>query len=171
MELSTELSKSYHSDKRLINLLQTEMNSEEQQMVVQNFSRYLDYGDDETKFIVDLDEIWEMIGFTRKTNAKILLENNFEKGKDYIINMIEEKTASVVAEAVFQNNITDEIKKNGGQNKQKIFMNVNTFKEFCMLAKTEKSKKIRMYYVKMENILFKFIKSKSKKNMLKSKNY
>jgi len=52
--------------------------------------------------------------------------------------MIEEKTVSVVAEAVFQNNTTDgkennntdEIKKNGGQNKQKIFMNFNTFKEF-----------------------------------------
>ena len=37
-------------------------------------------------------------------------------------------------------------------------LNVDTFKNLCMIVKTEKGKAIRQYYVKLENIYNKFIK-------------
>ena len=38
-----------------------------------------------------------------------------------------------------------------------IMLNVDTFKNLCMIAKTEKGKSIRKYYVKLENIYNKLI--------------
>ena len=54
-----------------------------------------------------------------------------------------------------QNN-TDETK--GGHNKENVMLNIDTFKNMCMLVKTDKSKEIRKYYVKLENIYNKIIK-------------
>lgn len=47
-------------------------------------------------------------------------------------------------------------------------LNIDTFKNMCMLVKTEKSKQIRKYYVKLENIYNKIIKEEieSKQNEL-----
>jgi hypothetical protein len=44
-----------------------------------------------------------------------------------------------------------------GLNKEDIMLNVDTFKSLCMLAKTDKGKEIRKYYVKLENIHNKII--------------
>jgi phage anti-repressor protein len=37
-------------------------------------------------------------------------------------------------------------------------LNIDTFKNLCMIAKTDKGKEIRNYYVKLENIYNKIIK-------------
>ncbi len=37
----------------------------------------------------------------------------------------------------------------GGQNEESIMLNIDTFKNICMLAKTEKAKNIRKYYIKL----------------------
>jgi len=41
----------------------------------------------------------------------------------------------------------------GGQNKEKIMLNVNTFKKFCLKAQTEKADEIHNYYIKLESVL------------------
>jgi phage anti-repressor protein len=46
-----------------------------------------------------------------------------------------------------------ERKNEGGFNKETITMNIETFKSLCMLAGTSKSKKIRQYYLKLEELL------------------
>lgn len=43
-------------------------------------------------------------------------------------------------------------------------MTPNTFKQLCILANTEKGKKVRLYYIKMENIVMKYLKEKNKIN-------
>jgi phage anti-repressor protein len=45
----------------------------------------------------------------------------------------------------------------GGHNKEKIMMNVDTFKALCMMPNTQKGKQTRRYYSKMESIFFKYI--------------
>ena len=57
----------------------------------------------------------------------------------------------------------------GGRPEEKIMLNVDTFKNLCMISNTEKGKEIRKYYVKMENILNKIINEelKDKDNQLK----
>jgi len=49
-------------------------------------------------------------------------------------------------------------KTKGGFNEETIMLNIDTFKNMCMLVKTEKSKTIRKYYVKLENIYNKIVK-------------
>jgi phage anti-repressor protein len=75
-----------------------------------------------------------MIGFAHKKNAKRTLENNFIKGEDYIINVLPRETIRT------------------GPDSETIMLNVDTFKNLCMMAKTDKGKEIRKYYVKLENI-------------------
>ena len=45
-----------------------------------------------------------------------------------------------------------------GLNEETIMLNIDTFKNLCMLAKTQKGKEIRKYYIKLENINNKIIK-------------
>jgi len=108
------------NDDRLLQLLNEKFNDEEQQLFITQFKLYLDYGDDETKYIIDLDNIWQWLGFTEKRNAKNLLINNFNSPHNYILFVFKDE-------------------KSFGRPKEQILMNVNTFKKFCMVASTTKS--------------------------------
>ena len=39
-------------------------------------------------------------------------------------------------------------------------MTPNTFKQLCVLANTEKGKQVRLYYIKMESVMMKYLKEK-----------
>lgn len=93
-------------------------------------------------FTIDLDEIYDFIGFTRKGTAKTLLLKDFKENIDYIIN-----------KEVFQASL----KNLGGRPKEKILLNIDCFKEFCLTAATEQSKKLYKYYVKMEKTIFEYM--------------
>lgn len=45
----------------------------------------------------------------------------------------------------------------GGSGGEEIMLNIDTFKNLCMMAKTDKGKEIRKYYVKLENVYNKLI--------------
>jgi phage anti-repressor protein len=92
-----------------------------------------------------------MIGFAHKKNAKRTLENNFIKGEDYKILLLP-KGKQVL---------------HGGHNEEKIMLNIDTFKNMCMLVKTEKSKTIRKYYVKLQRL---FLEKIGKTDFLLYKN-
>lgn len=53
-----------------------------------------------------------------------------------------------------------------GLNEETIMLNIDTFKNLCMLVKTDKGKEIRKYYVKLENINNKLIHEELKKHKL-----
>ncbi len=92
---------------------------------------YLKY-DQTTDFVIDFDNVWEFIGFTRKNNATRLLKTYFKENIDYIIN--NEKAAPPNGGAAFQAN------KNiggGGLNKNIIMLNVRAFKKLNNTSKSD----------------------------------
>lgn len=83
-------------------------------------------------FPINLENVIHLIGFAHKKNAKRTLENNFTKDDDYKITVLPKEQGKFATE--------------------EIMLNVETFKTMCMMAKTEKGKQIRKYYVKLETI-------------------
>lgn len=122
-----------YSDK-LIEKIQSQFTTDEQQLFVYNFYGYLNY--DSTDFIVDFDKVWEFIGFTRKDNAKRLLKN-LKENIDYTTTTVHIK----------------QTKGSGGHNNETILLTINAFKKLCLSANTEKSSQIIDYYIKLEDIL------------------
>ena len=120
----------------LMKKLQTKFTDDQQQLFVQSFLMYLNHHQ-ETAFVIDLDNVWQWIGFSRKDPAKKLLEKHFERDVDYKIEL---------QQAL-------ERKNEGGFNKETILMNIKTFKIFCLKAGTKKADEIHDYYITMEEIL------------------
>ena len=131
-----KLSNSYNS--KLLNKLQQNFTGFEQQLFVSSFYCYLNY-DKNIDFCVDLDEVWEWLGFKQKINAKMLLEKHFKLDIDY-------KSDFVITKALLA-------KQNGGQNKQTILLTIKCFKSLCLKAQTKKSSEIHEYYMKLEEVL------------------
>lgn len=142
---NNKLSNTYNN--KLIEKIKNNFTEEEQKLYIVSFYSYLNY-DEFTDFVVDLDDVWKWLGFSQKVNTKRVLTKNFKENIDYKI-------------LLFQN---EEQKKDGrgGNNKETILLNINTFKLFCLLAGTEKAKQIHKYYVKLESILHQTIKEESK---------
>jgi regulator of replication initiation timing len=156
----TRLSKEY--EHKLLNKIKDTFTDTQQQLFVSSFYCYLNYRS--TDFIVDFDHIWKWIGFTRKDNAKKVLEKNFIIDTDYKV----EKSAPQVGGAAFESEYNEKAapqvgekgyKKSfcnlggAGLNKEKITLTVNTFKKFCLKAGTKKADEIHEYYIKLEELL------------------
>jgi phage anti-repressor protein len=129
----TKLSNGFHST--LIERIQKSFTDDEQQMFVASFYSYLNYNS-KNDFIIDLDDVWKWCGFTRKDSCKKVIEKHFTRDVDY---------------KILLRNLAEQV--HGGSNKEHILMNVETFKSLCMLAGTSKSKQIRQYYIKLEELL------------------
>ena len=67
---------------RLLEKLQERFTENEQQMFIASFYGYLNYNSI-TDYVIDFDTIWEWIGYTKKTNAKRMLEENLRINQDY----------------------------------------------------------------------------------------
>ena len=123
------------SDDKLLKKLQSKFTEEEQQLFVQSFRMYLNH-DQETEYIVDLDDIWEWLGFARKENCKKVLEKHFQEGMHYKVLILHPQENS----------------QRGRPNEQ-ILMNIKTFKKLCLKANTKKADDVHNYYIKMEEVL------------------
>lgn len=121
-----------YSDK-LIEKIQSQFTTDEQQLFVYNFYSYLNYSSNE--FIINFDKAWEFIGFTRKDNAKRLLKP-LRENVDYCITYPNKNTAG-----------------NHGANKERIELTITAFKKICLSANTDKSSQIIDYYIKLEDIM------------------
>lgn len=137
---------------KIIQLFNENFTSDDEKLFVKNFKYYLQYGEDDSKFIINFDDLYKWIEYSRYDNAKYLLKNKFEENKDYIV-------SSLLLNVKEQCNV--EVNLNhpkGGHNKEFIYLNVKTFKKFCLKASTKKADIIHDYYLKMESILNKYIK-------------
>jgi hypothetical protein len=67
-----------------------------------------------------MDDVWKWVGFSRKDPCKRIIEKHFTKDIDYkvLLHQIVEKV-------------------HGGHNKERLLMNIETFKSLCLLANTE----------------------------------
>ena len=90
------------------------------------------------QFPVDFDVYWGWIGYTRKDAAKRAFESaDFEKGVDYHLHSSVEVVKRV---------------QGGGSQPESIFLTIDCAKSFAMMAKTEKGKEVRKYYLECEKI-------------------
>jgi phage anti-repressor protein len=134
---------------KLVELMNIEFTEEEQRWYVANLYVYMNYHVT-NDYPINLEDVYKMIGFVHKKNAKRTLENNFIEGEDYKVALLH----------------TEKRKNEGGFNKETVMLNVDTFKNLCMMVKTDKGKQIRKYYVKLENIYNKIIKQEIEQQKL-----
>ena len=150
----TKLNGNYQS--KLITKVQNNFNNYEQQIFLSSFYCYLNH-DYKNDFVIDLDNVWQWLGFNQKVKAKILLENHFTINKDYKL---------LLSHMGKQNNIdfvTTKAKEDtrGGHNKEIIMLNIETFKKFCLKAGTKKADEIHDYFIKLEQILQEILQEES----------
>ena len=129
----------------MIDKVKANFNTYEQQLFVSSFYCYLNYN--ETDFAIDLDNIWQWLGFTQKMSAKRLLENCLIIDTDY---------KNLLYFDVKQD------KKHGGHNKETIMLTIPAFKRFCLRAGTKKAHQIHEYFIKLEKIMHKVVAEENK---------
>jgi phage anti-repressor protein len=151
-----ELQRHNDGGDELFQIMKERMSSEQERIFMISHYLYLQHGSDSTQFVVDFDNVWKTVEFTRRDNAKRILVKNFTEQIDYKI--VAPQLGGAILEA------HNEQKIHGGQNKETILLTVDCFKNFCMLAATTKAKEIRSYYVKMENIMHEYYKNFQSKN-------
>ena len=131
----TKLTGSYQS--KMIEKVKNTFNSYEQQLFLTSFYCYLKH-DYKKDYVIDLDNVWQWLGFSQKVKAKQLLERVFSINEDYKV---------LLYHQVKQQNDT-----RGGHNKEIIMLNIDTFKKFCLKAGTKKADEIHDYFIKLEYV-------------------
>jgi hypothetical protein len=156
---------------KLIEKLQSKFSDYHQQLFLSSFYCYLKY-DKLNDFVIDLDDIWEWLGFIKKSNAKRLIKKLFIVDEDFKCSLL--RTEKQKFDSEFMNsepkeNIQDETKlledstssKRGGNNKEKIMMNITTFKKLCLRAGTRKAYVIHDYFIILEESLQEIVNEES----------
>lgn len=125
---STRLLNEYEN--KVLNKIKDKFTDIQQQLFVSNFFCFITYHK-KNDFVIDFDDTWKFLGFTRKDPAKRVLENFFVKEVDY--------------------------KMDG----KKTLLNINTFKKLCLKSETKKADEIQDYYIKMQELLFEMMEEES----------
>jgi phage anti-repressor protein len=133
---------------RLVENLNSNFTDDEQRWYVANLYMYMNYHPT-NDYPINLENVFKMIGFANKGNAMKTIKSNFVENEDYKTSFVPKEKSSW-----------------GGSNSDLVMLNVDTFKSLCMLAKTEKGKEIRKYYVKLENIFNKIINDEIQQSKL-----
>ena len=132
----TKLSSDYNV--KMLTKIKEKFTDFEQQMFLSSFYCYLNHHPT-NDFVIDLDKVWDWMGFKCKYTAKRLLEKCFVIEKDYkkSLPQPQEQTTHV----------------KGGHNKEIFMLNLKTFKTMCLKADTKKADEIHEYFLKMETII------------------
>lgn len=123
-------------DTDLLARLHSAFTTDEEQIFVNSFQLFLEYGPSCKEFLIEFDMAVEFLGFSRKDHAKTVLTKNFQVGIDYQI---------ISPQA--RNNLK------GGRPTQTIMLTIPCFKRLCILSNTTKAKSVHEYYLKMEEVL------------------
>ena len=131
---------------KLLQKIKESFTEEQQQLFISSFYCYLNYHP-RNDFVVDLDNVWQWLGFAQKQKAKILLERHFTLDIDY---------------KILLSHMSEQVERlHGGHNKETIRLNIRTFKLFCIKAGTKKAHEIHEYFVKLEETLQEVIQEES----------
>jgi MSV199 domain len=146
---------SLRDDDKLFKLLESNMNTEDQKLFIKSFYLYLEHGNKEDVYVINLEDIYEWLGYSRKDPAKRLLINNFQENIHYII-----QKDDILFKSISHVSVENTIDTKKGRKTENILLNINTFKKLCMKASTKRADEICDYYLKMENIYHQYIKEK-----------
>ena len=104
--------------------------------------RFISLLDSKEQFIVDFDEAWVWLEFSRKDSAKRVLTANFEQEVDYVVllNSVELDNHGAFSPQ----------EKAAATKKEVINLTVDCFKSLCMLSNTTQGKLVRKYYLEIE---------------------
>jgi phage anti-repressor protein len=92
------------------------------------------------EFPVNFNFAWQWLGYSTKGNAKKLLDKNFEKEVDFCLIQSDEPTGF-------------------GDSEDLILLTTDCLKEMGMLAKTEKGREVRKYFIQCEKLAKQFIQN------------
>jgi MSV199 domain len=148
----TRLSHVYQNT--LVNKIKERFTDSEQQLFAGSFYCYLNY-DSKKDFVVDLDNVWKWIGFSRKGHAKTMVEKHFVEEIDFKILLPQLRKQNSDSDSEYKKKKKKEKTDNdhGGNNKEQIMMTVHTFKKFCLKAGTNKADDIHEYFIGLEELL------------------
>ena len=120
----------YHS--KIIDKLSVKFYNNEQQIFLSNFYCYLKYNKVKD-FVIDLDNIWKLLDFRNKANAKRLLQKCFIIEKDY----------KILCLNIHEN--------------EKIMLNIQTFKKLCVKSFIKKADEIYDYFSNLEEVFYEIL--------------
>jgi hypothetical protein len=142
-------------------------NDNQQQLFVASFYCFLNY-DKKNDFVIDFDNVWKWLGYTRKSDGKRVLEKFFTKDIDYKVETIFVQQEENKEEKVLRRSPQNPLE--GGRPKETITLNINTFKKFCLKAGTKKADEVHDYYIKLEELLQETINEESSELKLQLQN-
>lgn len=140
----TRLSKDYEN--RFLTKIKENFNENQQQLFAASFYCFLNY-DKKKDFVIDFDNVWKWMGFTRKDNGKRVLERHFTVNIDYFISYEKREIGTVLGGA--------------GLNKETIMLTVDTFNRFCLKAGTKKADEVHDFHLKLEELLMEVVNEES----------
>ena len=91
-------------------------------MFLASFYCYLKH-DNKNDSVIDLDNVWNWLGFNQKVNAKLLLEKHFTNNTD--------------CKKLFLLQQKQDDETHGCHNKETFMLNIDTFKKFCLWQQNE----------------------------------
>lgn len=104
------------------------------QDIQQLINQWLEAEQNGNSFPVPFDLAWQIAGYSRKDSAKRKLDSYFEKEIDFHISV--ERTPHKDS--------------TGFSNRENILLSCDTFKEFCMVSKSDVGKTTRRYFIEAE---------------------
>ncbi|PNH02084.1 hypothetical protein TSOC_011967 [Tetrabaena socialis] len=138
--LSVRLTNTVSSE--LLDILRSELTGEEQQLFINGFAAYL-HCDTRKDFVMDIDDVYAWLGFTRPDSLKKLYKKHLTEGVHF---------------QVFRHLAENPL---GGRPKEQTLLTIHGFKQLCMAANTDKGRRVREYYISMEEILFQYTSRKA----------
>jgi hypothetical protein len=130
-------------DPALLELLRTELTTDEQHLFIDSFALYLQH-DKRKDFVIDLDDVWQWMGFSNKGHAKRATVKNLQQDVDF----------SVIAR---DGNKSLMDGSSMGRPVECIRMTQNGFKKLCMRVGTERGSQVSEYYLAMEEVMFEYL--------------
>lgn len=102
---------------------------------------FVGYCQSSNEFPIDLDQVWQWLGYSRKDPALGALKTNFVENVDF----------SPCKDGEIQNH----------GNIDKYYLTVDCFKSLCMMARTQRGKDVRNYFIQCEKELKKGVSNTS----------
>lgn len=104
------------------------------------------------RFPIDFDEAWQWVEYSKKGNAKRVLEKNFSEEIDYQVLRLEH---SVNHEALSVQELAVLARA------ERIKLTVDCFEHFCLMANTDKAKQVRQHFIDCRRKYIKTLQERS----------